>query len=265
MSERDFTDELAATLAPTHVVVYKRVAGRELHLNVFDPPGWAPGDRRPGLLSIHGGGWTGLSPHRQYPTAAHFASRGLVGIAAEYRLAGGDTTVSDCVQDARSAVRYLRAHADELGLDPSRIIVQGGSAGGHLAAGTALFDGVDDPNDDRTVSCVPNALVLFFPVIDTSADGYGQSLLGRGWRDLSPLHQVRPGTPPTLVLHGTSDTVTPFQGAAAFRDAMQQAGNRCELVPHEGGDHGYLMRAAKLFGEAMRRTEEFLGGLGMMA
>lgn len=267
MSELDYTDQRAATLEPTRVVVYKQIGGRELRLNIFDPPGLAAGDRRPCLLTIHGGGWTGMAPRRMYPAAAHFASRGLVGVAAEYRLAadGSGTTVSDCVKDARSAARYLRSHAAELGLDPQKLIAHGGSAGGHLAAGTALFDGVDEASDDTTVSCVPNALVLLFPVIDTSADGYGRSLLGDRWRDLSPLHQVRPGTPPTLILHGTGDTVTPFSGAVAFRDAMRRVGNHCELVPHDGGAHGYLMHDGALFEQALAQIEGFLGPLGLMA
>ena len=266
MADLDYTDQLAADLEPTRVVVYKRVAGRELHLNVFDPPGLAPGDRRPCLVSIHGGGWTGLSPRRMYPTVAHFAARGVVGIAVEYRLArpNDGETVWDCVRDARSALRHVRANAAELGVDPQRIIVHGGSAGGHLAAGTALFDGVDEPGEDLAVSCAPNAMVLFFPVIDCSPDGYGMKLLGDRWRDISPLHQVRPGTPPTLILHGTADNVTPFKGAAEFTIAMRRAGNRCELVPHEGGDHGYLMRQAGLFAEAMGQTEEFVESLGSM-
>ncbi|MDZ4199661.1 MAG: alpha/beta hydrolase, partial [Kiritimatiellia bacterium] len=228
----DYTDELAANLSPSRRVVYKQVGGRDLHLNLFEPPDLQPGDRRPCFLSIHGGGWTSLGPHRQYPTAAHFAARGMIGMSLEYRLVtpASGTTVFDCVRDARSAMRYLRTHAEELCIDPRKIVTQGGSAGGHLAVGTALFDGIDEAGEDASVSCAPQALVLFFPVIDTSAGGFGHARLGNDWRTLSPLHRVRPGGPPTLLFHGTGDTVTPFPGARAFRDAMIRAGNECELV-----------------------------------
>ena len=139
-----------------------------------------------------------------------------------------EIAVFDCVKDGRSAIRYLRQHAGELGIDPEKIVVSGGSAGGHVAAGTALFDGIDEDGEDAKVSCVPNALVLYFPVIDTSKEGYGNARCGDRWQELSPLHRVKAGLPPTLVLHGTADTTTPFKGAKAFDEAMRKAGNQLE-------------------------------------
>lgn len=262
----DHAGQLAANLEPTRVVAYKKVDGRELHLNVFEPKGLKPGDRRACFLTIHGGGWTGLTPRRQYSFADHFAKLGMVGISVEYRLAkpGSGPSVFDCVRDARFAARYVRAHAAELGIDPQRIVVNGGSAGGHLAAATALFDGVDQPGEDTSVSCTPNALVLFFPVIDTSTDGYGNKKIGPEWRRISPVDCVRPGVPPTILFHGTGDTVTPFKGAQLFHDRMLKAGNRCELVVTEGAVHGYLMRDEKLYQEAVAKTEAFLRALGFL-
>jgi len=262
----DYAGQLAAKLEPTRVVVYKQVGQRELHLNIFEPAGHQPSDRRACFLTIHGGGWTGLEPRRQYPFAAHFAQLGMLGISVEYRLVkpGSGTTVFDCVKDSRSAMRYVRAHAAELGIDPQKIVANGGSAGGHLAAATALFDSVDEAGEDTSVSGTPNAMVLYFPVIDTSTAGYGNAKIGARWQELSPLHCVRPGLPPTIVFHGTGDTVTPFAGAQAFHDAMRQAGNRCELVVTEGAAHGYLMRDRAQYEQALRQTEAFLASLGYL-
>jgi dipeptidyl aminopeptidase/acylaminoacyl peptidase len=106
--------------------------------------------------------------------------------------------------------------------------------------------------------------VLYFPVIDTTPAGYGASKIGTRWQDLSPVHRVRSGVPPTIIFHGTGDTVTPFAGAVAFRDAMLKAGNRCELVSAEGAAHGYLMRDQTQYEDALRRTEEFITSLGLM-
>ncbi|MDZ7617378.1 MAG: prolyl oligopeptidase family serine peptidase, partial [Patescibacteria group bacterium] len=125
------------------------------------------------------------------------------------------------------------------------------------------FDGVDEPGEDAGVSCMPNALVLLFPVIDTSAEGYGNALLGERWRALSPLHQVRPGMPPTIVFHGTADTTTPFAGAKAFHQAMLAAGNRCELIVTEGGVHGYIMQNLPIYEETLDHIERFLSDAGM--
>ena len=262
----DYAGQLGANIEPTRVMVYKTVGSRELHLNLFEPEGWKAGDRRACFLSIHGGGWTGLGPRRQYPFAAHFAKLGMVGICSEYRLANPKTgtTVFDCVKDARSTLRYVRSHAAELGIDPQKIVVNGGSAGGHLAAATALFDGVDETGEDTSISCMPNAMVLYFPVIDTSLEGYGNKKCGPQWQEISPVHRVRPGVPPTIIFHGTGDTVTPFKGALAFCDAMIKAGNRCELVVNEGGQHGYLMRERALYEDTVSKTQSFLTTMGFL-
>ncbi len=190
----------------------------------------------------------------------------MVGISVQYRLASTKTgvTVFDCVKDARSSMRYVRAHAAELGVDPDKIVASGGSAGGHLAAATALFDGVNEDTDDLKVSPVPNALVLLFPVIDTSTEGYGNAKIGERWKEISPVHQVRAGVPPTLIFHGTGDVTTPFKGARLFQEEMAKAGNRCELDVNEGGAHGYLMRTQELFDDTMAKTEKFLASLSLL-
>ncbi|WP_395743210.1 alpha/beta hydrolase [Prosthecobacter sp.] len=262
----DATDQAAAKLKPTRVLPYKKIGDNELQLHVFEPEGFKAGDGRACFLVIHGGGWTGGTPQRMYPFAAHYAELGLVGISMQYRLHSQKTGVSvfDCVKDARSAVRYIRSHAAELGIDPQKIIVSGGSAGGHLAAATALFDGVNEDTDDLKVSASPNALVLLFPVIDTSKEGYGNAKIGERWQELSPVHHVRAGLPPTLIFHGTGDTVTPFAGAKAFHEAMLKAGNRCELDVNEGGAHGYLMRSKALLDDTMQKTDVFLKSLGLL-
>jgi len=261
----DPVNALAAKLEPTRRVAYKKVGDRELFLHIFEPAGHQPSDRRACFIAIHGGGWTGGEPRRFYPFAAHFAKLGMVGISLEYRLMKPKSGVTpfDCVKNGRSAVRYVRAHAAELGIDPQQIITNGGSAGGHVAA-AALFDGVDETGDDLKFSPVPNAMVLLFPVIDTSKEGYGNAKCGADWEKISPLHRVRSGLPPTIVFHGTGDTTTPFKGAKGFHEAMLKAGNRCELVVNEGGKHGYLMFDRAHYDETLKRTEEFLASLGLL-
>lgn len=253
-------EPIAAALEPTRTVVYKTVGERELTLHIFEPAGFRKSDRRPVYLTIHGGGWTGRTPRYFYPFAKHFADLGMVGISLEYRLLdeAQGTTVFDCVKDGRSAVRFIRKHAAELGIDPNRIAVSGGSAGGHIAAGTALFDGIDEAGEDTSVSCVPDVLILYYPVIDTSSRGYGQSKIGERWRELSPVEQVRPGLPPTLLLHGTADKTTPFFGATLFNRRMVDAGNEIEFIQFRCGRHGYFLFDLDLFAEAMAQTEDFL-------
>jgi acetyl esterase/lipase len=260
----DPVDVLAAVLEPSRVVTYKTTPQKPLLLHVFEPEGFAKTDKRAAFVTIHGGGWRGGVPRRMYPFADYFAKLGMVGISVEYRLAAqkpvpGGLTPFDCVQDVKSAIRYLKTHAAEMGIDPEKIVVSGGSAGGHLAVATALFDAVNDPQDDLKVSTMPAAMVLLFPVIDTSAEiGYGNALLGERWKEIDPNSHVRSGLPPTITFHGTGDTVTPFAGAEKFHQAMKAAGNESELVVNQGGVHGYLMFDRKVLDETLGKSAAFL-------
>ncbi len=253
-------DPIAAKLEPTRLEVYKTVGKRSLRLHIFEPEGYQASDRRPVFLAIHGGGWAGGKPRWFYPFVDRFAQGGMVGISLEYRLLNKSqgTTVFDCVKDGRSAIRYIRRNADKLGIDPNRIVVAGGSAGGHLSVATALFDDVNEAGEETSISASPNAMVLYYPVIDTSEKGYGQKKIGDRWKELSPVHNVKKGLPPTILFHGTGDTVTPFAGVIEFHRQMKEAGNHCELIRHDGGVHGYLIFDLKLYEQTIESTKQFL-------
>lgn len=255
----------AEAVTPARKVIYKTVNDRPLHLHLFEPDGHRPSDRRPVFLAIHGGGWTGGNARVFFPFAGHFARQGMLGISLEYRLKrdSDGTTVFDCVRDARSAVRWIRTHAEELGADPERIVVMGGSAGAHLAISTALFEKINEPHEDTTISSRPDALILMYPVIDTSAEGYGQQKIGKRWRELSPVHNVRAGLPPTLLFHGTADAVTPYPAARRFHEQSIGLGNTCDLVTHPGGRHGYIIFNPQEFENALSRMQEFMAQHGL--
>jgi acetyl esterase/lipase len=145
-----------------------------------------------------------------------------------------------------------------LGIDPTKIVVMGGSAGGHLALSTALFDEINDANDNLAVSATPNCLLMMYPVIDTSANGYGQSKIGNRWRQLSPLHRVRADMPPALFFHGTADSVTPFQGMQMFQKQSLDAGNPSKLIIHPGGRHGYIIFNRAEYDSALEQMRQFM-------
>ncbi|MFK7850258.1 MAG: alpha/beta hydrolase [Akkermansiaceae bacterium] len=257
--QRSFAS-MQKSLQPDKTLVYKTIGDRELSLHIFLPDDFRKTDSRSAFVAIHGGGWVSGTPRRFYPYANALVEKGYVGISVEYRLVNQKKgiTVFDCVKDGRSAIRTIRANAKSLGIDPKRIAVCGGSAGAHIAVGTALFDGVDHEDDDVSLSCRPDALILLFPVIDTSSKGYGMKRIGENWETLSPVHQVSPGAPPTLIFHGDADKTTPYAGATLFTERMVKAGNICELVTHPGGGHGHINNDMKLFDDAMSRTVDFL-------
>ncbi len=254
-----YATQLAQGIQATRQVVYKTVDGQSLSLDIFEPAGWKKDDKRACFVAIHGGGWTSGSPRSMYAFADHCAKLGMVGVSVQYRLYKPETpvTVFECVKDARAALRYVRSHAAELGIDPRKIVANGASAGGHLAAATALFDDVDHADEDLKISCRPDALVLFSPVIDTSPEGYGNAKIGDRWEELSPAHQVRPNMPPTLLFHGDGDTTTPIQGARIFAEAMRKAGNRIEFISPSGAIHTYMFKDATLHAETLKKMDAF--------
>lgn len=253
---------------PSRVVPFKIASQDTLQLHVFEPPADAPSPR-PAIVFFFGGGWVSGSPEQFYKQAAYFASRGMVAISAEYRVKNRhQTTPFESVADAKSAIRWVRMHADELGIDPDRIVAAGGSAGGHVAAATALFDRHDDVADSLTISSKPVALVLFNPVLDTSENGFGKDRIGERALELSPVHQVKPDRPPTLIFHGTADTTVPFENAQRFCMAMTNAGNTCRLLSFEGMEHGFFnagRHGNKPYSATVRAADEFLIGLGILS
>jgi acetyl esterase/lipase len=286
----------AATLAelmrgaPPEDIVYADRAGERLVVHTFRPADAAPGERRPAILWIHGGAWVGGTTDGFMPLARYCASRGLVAFNVTYRLAKpGSVTVADCVADCRSALRYVRAHAAELGVDPARIAVAGDSAGGHLAATLGTDTGPSHPDDAPAVSGRANALLLFNPIVDmTEADWIRYAVGGPALADkkntprpaapedvalarsLSPLFDVVPGQPPALLLHGRADRIVPISQAERFAAAYRAAGNRIDFTVVEGGvGHAFVIPGYKwpepVVVEAVRAADAFLASVGWIS
>jgi acetyl esterase len=151
---------------PTEKRVYKEVEGKALEIWIWKPVGWKKEDRRSAVVFYHGGGWKGGSPTAFARQSAKLAEKGMVAFSVQYRLtAQPGVTVVECVKDARSAFRWVKTQAGELGVDVKRIAAGGGSAGGHLAAGLVTLGAFDDEKDDRSVVIDPVALVLFNPAV----------------------------------------------------------------------------------------------------
>ena len=253
---------------PTQKVVYKTVGDVKLSLHLFEPLGHPSGDARPAIVFFFGGGWVGGSPSQFYPHCAHLASRGLVAVAAEYRTKNKHgTSPYACVKDGKSAIRFMRANANQLGIDPQRLAAGGGSAGGHVAAATATVTGFNEETDDTQISCVPNALVLFNPVYDNGPEGYGHDRVRQEWETFSPLHNIRRGLPPAIVFLGTKDKLIPVKTGQAFRDKMRDVGSRSELMLFDDQPHGFFnfgRSENRYYHRTVAAMDQFLSSLGFL-
>jgi acetyl esterase len=266
-------------LPDAKIEVYKTVGDVKLALYLFLPKEHRPDDRRPAVVFFFGGGWNSGSPGQFQEQCRYLASRGMVAIAADYRVASRHQVKADrCVADAKSAIRYVRGNASRLGIDPQRIAAAGGSAGGHLAACTGVVPGFDEPSEDASISSVPNALVLFNPaVVLAPVEGMPELLrrsvdslrerMGTEPVKLSPYHHVRQGLPPCIIFHGKADTAVPYATAELFAEAMKSAGNRCELVGYDDQPHGFFNHDRgdnRHFRDTLRRMDRFLASLGWL-
>jgi acetyl esterase/lipase len=260
------------TLPGSEAHVFRKVGDVELRLHVVKPNGWDKRGTLPCLVSFFGGGWISGTPERGIGWAKWAASHGMVGIAPDYRTRdrlGGQP--EDCVSDGRAAITWIAEHAAELGIDPKKIIAVGGSAGGHVAAWTAIRapgPGKDDPPP----KLLPAALVLINPVTDTKDGGYGglkRFKKEARARACSVTDQMPAKMPPAIVFHGTADVTVPYANSVAFRDKMISNGNRCELVTFEGLGHSYSSSKFGAAGKAAnnrtkQETEKFLTSLGLI-
>lgn len=213
-------------------ILYKKTPQEDMYMYLLRPLHQTT-KALPAIVYFTGGGWVGGDVYGQIPNPAWFRDHGIIGIEADYRVKSRHgTSPIECIQDAKSAIRYVRTHAKELGIDPNRIIAAGGSAGGHLAACTFL-DGGDTPGEDLNISSKPNALVLHNPVL---GEGFGKEFFD-AHPEFSPILHVHKGWPPIILSNGTKDNTTPFEVAQKFTRLMKEAGNVCELIPVKDADH----------------------------
>jgi len=261
-------------LPDARIETYKTVNNTQLKLWIFSPKNQQTTNGLPAIVFFFGGGWSSGSPEQFAEQCRYLARRGMVAITADYRVKTRQNAKPfQCVADARSAIRWVRANAAKLGIDPNQIAAGGGSAGGHLAASTAFITEFDEPTEDKNISATPNALVLFNPALVLAPlDGY--TFAGNGARateerfgtkpeNISPAHHVKKGAPPTIIFHGKADTTVPYVTTEAFTAEMIKAGNRCELVGFDNQPHGFFNREP-FSTQTLKATDTFLVSLGWL-
>jgi len=248
--------------------VYKTVDGMELAMHLHFPQGWKATDKRPVMIFFFGGGWKKGTTQQFIVQANHFAGRGIVTARADYRInteKRGGVLPDKCVEDARSAVRWLRANAAKLGIDPGKVISAGGSAGGHLAFCTSIKQSVDDPEDDLSISPIPQAMVLYNPGLFYADSVKEHKLLGQlaaeKLKAISPLEHVDKDTPPAYILFGTRDYLK--AGADEYLKIAKRVGIRAKMFTAEGQGHGFF-NSEPWMSKTIPVVDDFLVSLGFL-
>jgi acetyl esterase len=260
------------TQLPPQVQHYRGKDGTLLELRITRPLA-SQAKLLPAILLFHGGGWSNGHAWWMDGPAARFAAEGMIGIAVQYRLASQQrgTTPIDSVDDALEAMRWVRRHAKQWGIDSSRIAAGGGSSGAHLAAILAMLD-----HDGETR---PTALVLWSPAVSLTDSQWFIQLFGgiATANAYSPKLHVRRGLPPALLLQGGSDWVTSANSSEEYCRLMRESGNRCELKIYPGLGHmftrqvdrqqqvdGYKDLDTGAEDDSYQRAFDFLRSLGLL-
>jgi acetyl esterase/lipase len=229
--------------------------------DLYLPPTFEPGKEFPGVVIIHGGGWTGgdKAAAREINIGTTLALNGYVAMSINYALAKpGSPTFPQNIQDCKRAVRWLRKNAARFQIDREHIGAIGGSAGGHLTALLAVSGpevGID-PTEDAEYSCRIQAAVPMYPHCASSWEGQvpprpypslpmfaqPQAEAAALWESASPIKQLSKEDPPMLILHGTADKTTPVDQSTRFHEAAKKIGVQSELIIIEGAPHSFHLQ-----------------------
>jgi acetyl esterase/lipase len=259
-------------------ITFAQYGKKQVKLDVYKSAEAQAGDRRPGILQIHGGGWVfGDKREQGVPLLNHLAVNGWVGVNANYRLSPR-AKFPDHLIDLKKAIAWYREHAEEHGADPDFLCVTGGSAGGHLTALVALT--ANDPEYQpgfESVDTTMRAAVPFYGVYDmTNRRGrwhkdtvrrfFGPWIIGKKFEDdpeafrkASPMDLVRPDAPPFFVIHGSHDTLVPVEDAREFVELLRAVSDSPVLYAEMlGAQHAFDVFPSFRTARVIESVERFL-------
>lgn len=243
--------------------VYHIEDGLELVAHCFFPPNHDTQVAIPAIVFFHGGLWDVSMPTQFAPHCMHFASRGMVAVAVEYRVASKhQTSPEDAIEDAQMAMLWLRHNHAILGIDPNRIIAAGAASGAHMALSLAMLPEVIDVGG---FTARPLGIIALSPIVNTGKKSpeHHRFTDSKKAHKESPLNLIRRGLPPSLIVHGKSDTIVPHAEVAKFAKQMKRKKNPCNFIDFDAVNHSFFNFnvSAKHFEITLNSMDAFLVGL----
>ena len=232
----NYAQETRNVIGPIEYV-FDSSQGTDLKAFIFMPDELSFESKYPAIVIFHGGGWSIGEPSWAFGLAKKYASKGLVAVAAQYRLSDKEIiTPLDAMEDARNVILWMRENSTELRIDKDRIAAYGWSAGAHLAACAAVFHSTNPGNN---INSIPNALLLVSPALSIIRDNWFKQLLlnKSDPYDCSPAENLKENMPPSIIVVGKDDTVTPISESELFHRNMQKHGNRSQLFIYDSVGH----------------------------
>ncbi len=244
---------------PSAIQVYKKIDNTELEAHIFYPENHEKKDKAPVYVFFHGGGWAVGIPEWGYTNCKRYQEKGMVAISFEYRLLDiHGSNIINCVEDVNSAILWVRQHANELGIDPEKVVAAGFSAGGHLASSTAILDKFTI--NDGTFNSRPNAFIAHSASYNTTKSNFFRRQSNGKPESISTFHNAKKGLPPSIFFHGTNDHLAPLSEFTEFRDKMESLGNDFDYKIFQ--NVGHFFGDQKASNEVRILTDQFLKKLG---
>ena len=233
------------------VKIYKTENNFNLEAHIFTPENIQDKEKRPAIVIVHGGGWNGGNPSWAFDEANHFKDLGMVSIAAQYRLTNNhDVTAVESMADIRDLIMWMRINSDSLGIQPDSIAAYGWSAGAHLISSAAIFS---DSVPGKGINSISNVMILISPAVSLPKGRKAWETAVFGSKatvsSANPVEHVRKGLPPTIILQGRDDSVTPLSGVQLFYDKMIANDNYCEIWIYDGVGHLFTPNTIPDYGE----------------
>jgi len=243
--------------------IYQSEDGFELIAHCFFPANHDPAEAKPAIVFFHGGLWDVSMTTQFAPHCMHFASRGMVAVAVEYRVASTHhSSPEDAVEDAQMAMLWLKHNHQTLGIDPNRIIAAGAASGAHMALSLAMLPEVMEIDG---YSPRPLAVIGLSAIVNTTKKGteFDRFPDPKKATKNSPSNNIRKGLCPTLIIHGKSDTIVPHDHAEKFAKMMKRKKNPCEFIDFEAVNHSFFNFnvSPKHFEITLNSMDSFLVGL----
>lgn len=238
------------------IVMYKKVGNIELEAHIFKPEGHKKTYKAPVYAFFHGGGWAQGTPEWGYTNCKRYQEKGMFAVSFEYRLIDiHGSNIINCIEDAKSAIAWLRNEANSLGIDPDKIVAAGFSAGGHLAASTAILDGFETSNPSG-INGIPNAFITHSATYNTTKSNFFKRQSNGNAASISTFHNIKKDLPPSISFHGTRDHLARISEFTEYRDQMEKLGNDFEYKIFEGV--GHFFGDSKARDEVHELTDSFL-------
>ncbi len=236
-------------------ILYKTVNQTNLYLHKYVPPNFDSKKQYSCIIFYHGGGWSSGSYIAFHKQANYFAARGLIVFSVEYRVRSrNNTTPFDATEDAHDAFAFVVTNSKKMNIDVKKIIVGGGSSGGHLATTNCFW---------QANNVKPFALILFNPVLDTGPNGYGYKSMNGRYMEISPIENIALSHPPCIIMVGTKDKVLPVVTAEKYKQLVEQNKGRCDLVLYQDQEHGFFNNQPYL-DITLIEADIFLQSLGIL-